>query len=109
MPIPFFRALAIGESITWIALICASIFKRVLDMPELTQIAGPIHGIVFLMYAAGVLYVRDELRWPAGRTIIALVAALIPLGTYLIVERNYLREASAVATAASTTGATPGG
>lgn len=97
MPLPYFRALAIAESITWIALICASIAKRALDMPELTQIVGPIHGVVFLVYACAVLYVRDDLRWSAGRTVVALIAALLPLGTFLIVERRYLREDVATA------------
>ena len=51
---------------------------------------GPIHGIIFLVYAGAVLYVRDDLKWSGGRTILALVAALVPLGTVLLVERRYL-------------------
>lgn len=93
MPIPAFRLLALTEAVSWLLLIGAAIAKRAADLPEATQIMGPIHGVIFLVYAGAVLYVRDELRWSAGRTVVALLAALLPLGTYLIVERRYLAEA----------------
>ena len=91
MPLPAFRLLAVTEAVSWLLLIGAAVLKRAADLPEATQVMGPIHGVIFLVYAGAVLYVRDELRWPAGRTLVALFAALLPLGTYLIVERRYLR------------------
>ena len=92
MPIPAFRLLALTEAVSWLLLIGAAVLKRAADLPEATQIMGPIHGVIFLVYAGAVLYVRDDLKWPAGRTLMALFAALLPLGTYLIVERRYLAE-----------------
>lgn len=93
MPIPAFRLLALTEAVSWLLLIGAAILKRAADLPEATQIMGPIHGVIFLVYAGAVLYVRDQLRWSVGRTLMALFAALLPLGTYLIVERRYLTDA----------------
>ena len=79
MPIPAFRLLALTEAVSWLLLIGAAVLKRAADLPEATQIMGPIHGVIFLVYAGAVLYVRDDLKWPAGRTLMALFAALLPL------------------------------
>ena len=97
-----FRILSIAEAVSWLCLIGASILKRTHDFENATQIMGPIHGIIFLVYAGAVLYVRDDLKWSGGRTILALVAALVPLGTVLLVERRYLTEAQADAATPST-------
>lgn len=95
MSLRTFRIAAIAEAITWVLLIIAAIAKRAWDVEWATPIFGPIHGIAVLVYYAGVSLLREELRWDVRRTIGALLIALVPLGTYLVVERRWLREAAA--------------
>lgn len=86
-----FRVIAVVESISYLMLLAAAVAKRALDMPELVSYAGPIHGAIFLAYAALTLIVRDELRWGWGTTAVVALAAIVPFGG-IYVERRYLHD-----------------
>ena len=94
-----FRLIALAEAVTWLVLIAATVAKRAFDVEEATAVIGPIHGVIFLVYLAAVMYLREDLGWSLKRTVVAIAAAVIPLGAYLIVERRYLPEAEADAAA----------
>jgi integral membrane protein len=97
MTVPVFRVVSIAEAVSWLVLIAATIAKRAFDVHEATAVIGPIHGVIFLAYAACVVFLREELDWSLGRTAVAIVASVIPLGAYLIVERRYLSEPAVAA------------
>ncbi len=65
---------------------------RLLDGPDLAGVTGPIHGIAFLGYVAAVLIERANYGWGARETAIALVASIIPFGTFYV-ERKMLNPA----------------
>lgn len=90
MTVRTFRILCLIEAVTWVTLIGASIAKRALDLEVATMIVGPIHGTAFLAYFCGLLLIRDDLGWDLKRTAGAMIASLIPLGTWLVVERRWL-------------------
>jgi integral membrane protein len=90
MSVRTFRLLCLAEAVTWVTLICASIAKRALELDIATKIVGPIHGTAFLAYFCGLLLIRDDLGWDLKRTAGAAIASLVPLGTWLIVERRWL-------------------
>ena len=92
MTVRTFRLIALAEAATWVALIAASIAKRALDLEAATKIVGPIHGTAFLAYFCGLLLLRDDLGWGLKRTAGAMAASLVPLGTWLIVERRWLAD-----------------
>ena len=50
-------------------------------------VAGPIHGIIVLVYAALVLVGRDEQRWSATETVVALVLSAVPFGGFYVEQR----------------------
>jgi integral membrane protein len=91
MSVRTFRLFALAEAVTWVVLICASIAKRAFGLEMATVIVGPIHGTAFLAYFCGLLLIRDDLGWGLQKTAVAMVAALVPLGTWLIVERRWLQ------------------
>jgi len=92
MTVRTFRLIALAEAATWVALIVASIAKRTIDLDAATKVVGPIHGTAFLAYFCGLLLLRDDLGWGLKRTAGAMAASLVPLGTWLIVERRWLAE-----------------
>lgn len=101
--IRWFKVIALGEAVSYLVLLAASVIKRTLDMPELVTVVGPIHGMIFLAYVAFALYVREPLGWNGWTTVMVVVAAVVPLGG-LIVERRLPDEAPLAATATARSG-----
>ena len=76
-----YRSLAIAEAVTWTLLIAAMIAKYGFEVDALVPIAGPIHGFVFLAYAAMQLVVGRNQRWSAGTVLLGIVTAVVPYAT----------------------------
>jgi integral membrane protein len=90
MTVARFRWIALAESVSWLVLIGAVVAKYAFGHAAATATVGPVHGVLFLAYLAGVLFLREELGWGSTRTAVAVSSALIPLGAYLVVERRML-------------------
>lgn len=82
-----FRLVALIEAVSFLALLVATFFKRVVEGPDLVPVLGPIHGILFLAYVLLTLLVREEQRWSVGQTIIVLLASAIPFGAFVVNSR----------------------
>jgi len=83
-PLRLFRAVAIAEAITWALLLGGMFLKYVTDTTEVgVQVAGPIHGVVFIAYCLTTLLVAVDQRWSAGRTVLGLVSSIPPFVTVL--------------------------
>ena len=77
-----FRAVALAEACSWIALLGGMFVKWVLRDSEVgVQIFGPIHGGIFLAYLVVTLVVWRVLRWDAVTGVLALAASVPPLAT----------------------------
>ena len=77
-----FRAVAVAEGVSWVLLLAGMFVKWVLTTSELgVQLAGPVHGAVFLAYVAVTLLAWRVLRWSSGTAVLALLASLPPLCT----------------------------
>lgn len=46
-------------------------------------VIGMLHGFLFIAYCLQVLGVRSKYNWNIGRTFWALLASLIPFGTFV--------------------------
>lgn len=90
MTIGRFRIIALVETVSWLVMLAAVVAKRVFEVHGATAAIGPIHGVVFLVYLTGVVFLREELDWSGRRTVGAVFAAVVPLGAYLVVERRFL-------------------
>jgi integral membrane protein len=78
----FFRVLALAEAISWAALLAGMFFKWVLGLTELgVQLAGPIHGMLFIAYATTALVLWKVQRWPFGVAVLAGISAVLPFAT----------------------------
>lgn len=82
-----FRIVAAAEAATFLVLIASVVSYRAFDGPDATGAIGPIHGIVFLAYAALAVQVREHLRWTARRTVFVIVAAVVPAGGFVVADR----------------------
>ena len=77
-----FSAVAIAEAVSWVLLLAGMFVKWVLGTSELgVQLAGPVHGAVFLCYVATGLVAWRVLGWTPRTALLALVASVPPLCT----------------------------
>ena len=77
-----FRAVAIAEAVSWVLLLAGMFVKWVLRTSELgVQLAGPVHGVVFIGYVLVTLLAWRVLRWSPRTALLALVASVPPFAT----------------------------
>ena len=71
-----------GEAITWALLITALVLRAVGDpLPIGVAVAGLIHGAMFLSYCTTAVLVGVNQRWRIGKTMAAVVLAIVPFAT----------------------------
>jgi integral membrane protein len=90
-----FRILAVAEAISWAALLAGMYFKWIAGTTEVgVQVAGPIHGALFVGYGAAALALWRLQRWPFMVAFFAGISAVFPFATILFErwagKRGYL-------------------
>jgi integral membrane protein len=90
------RIAAVAEAVSYLALMVAVIAKNVFDAAGEggVPVVGPIHGIIFLIYAVLVLMGREEQRWGLGSTLLALVLSAVPFGGFYVDQKMITPEPS---------------
>jgi integral membrane protein len=84
------RVVSLAEATSFLLLLIATAIKYGADHPQGVKVLGPVHGVLFLAYCALVGYLSFAGRWPRRRTVLALVAAVLPFAPF-VVERRWLR------------------
>ncbi|WP_426939549.1 DUF3817 domain-containing protein [Pseudarthrobacter sp. S3] len=97
-----FRVLAVAECCSWAALLAGMYFKWVAKTTELgVEIAGPIHGALFVGYGIAALALWRLQRWPFVVALFAGLSAVFPFATVAFErwagKHGYLTPRTAVA------------
>lgn len=79
--------MSIVESLSYLGLLAAIAWHRLLDGFDATPVMGLVHGVIYLVYAAVVLAAHRHHGWPADRTVTLLFVAAIPLGGFWVAHR----------------------
>jgi len=84
------------EGLSYILLlgICMPL-KYIYQIPEPTKVVGMAHGVLFVAYCLLVLIVAQKHQWKHVETFWALVASLLPFGTF-VAEWKLFRKTSIV-------------
>lgn len=90
-----FHILAVAEACSWAALLAGMYFKWIAGTTELgVQVAGPVHGALFISYGVAALMLWRVQRWPFVVAVLAGVSAVFPFATLLFerwaARRGYL-------------------
>lgn len=86
-----FRKIALAEGSSFLFLLFVAMpLKYLADMPEFVKYTGWVHGLLFIAYVALAFKVSDELDWQPKTTVLALLAGVLPFGTFVF-DRKYLR------------------
>jgi integral membrane protein len=85
-----FKVISTLEAISFLLLLgIAMPLKYIWDLPQMVQTVGMAHGVLFLLYIAGAVYVSQKLNWTTKQLAIAIFCSLLPFGPFYV-ERNYL-------------------
>lgn len=86
------RVVGFVEGVSYLVLLgIAMPMKYLAGLPLAVRYTGWAHGILFILYIAAVVLAAFAHRWPVGRAVKALVASLIPFGTFVL-EREWRQE-----------------
>lgn len=80
------RWLAILEGTSLLLLVFIAVpFKRLLGIPTISQVIGPIHGALFLLFVVKIITFAVEREWKFTEiTWKVLIACFIPFGTFYV-------------------------
>jgi integral membrane protein len=94
-PIKLLRFVGLAEGTSFLALLLVAMpLKYLAGLPIFVQIAGSVHGGLFLLYVAAALFAFRANRWSYGKLARTLVASLLPAGPFFI-DRELREEARA--------------
>ncbi len=87
---------ALAEGVSFLTLLFIAMpMKYFMGMPEAVRVAGSIHGVLFLLYVGLLALLHVRQRWSFMFSLYALVASVIPCGTFIL--DKHLREKGVVA------------
>ena len=91
-----FRAVAFWEGLSFLLLLFVAMpLKYVWGMPQMVRGVGMAHGVLFVAYLALLALAAVEYRWGPRRVAAALLASLVPGGTFWL-DAQLRREARAL-------------
>ena len=90
-----FRMTALAEGISFLTLLFIAMpMKYFMGMPEVVRVVGSIHGVLFVLYVGLLAMLHFRQRWSFIFSLYALLASVIPFGTFMLDKQ--LREKEVV-------------
>lgn len=87
-PLKLFRGIGYAEGVSFLLLLgIAMPLKYFMGMPMAVTIVGALHGGLFVLYLAVILYVTIVKRWSFLKAILAVVSSVIPFGPFIFDAR----------------------
>lgn len=84
----FFRGVGLIEGISYLLLLFIAMpLKYFAGMPIFVKILGMAHGVLFVMFMVMLLVVWIQHRWSFLRVVGAVIASLLPFGTFVLDAR----------------------
>jgi integral membrane protein len=77
------RIIGFAEGVSFLILLgIAMPLKYLMGLPESVRVTGMVHGLLFVLYVLLVIQVKLERDWSFRKMLLALLASLIPFGTF---------------------------
>ena len=82
------RLISLVEGVSFLVLLGVAMpLKYVVGIPEVVSVVGAAHGVLFILYALAAGALMLALRWSPLWFIGAMIASVVPFGTYNIDAR----------------------
>lgn len=86
-----FRSIALLEGISLLALLFFAMPMKYIGGNEIyVKNIGMAHGVLFMLYIAFAILIKNEQKWSAKTFLIICLASVIPFGTFYV-EKKYLQ------------------
>jgi integral membrane protein len=93
-----FRKVTMAEGISLLTLLFVAMpMKYFMGMPEVVKVVGWIHGLLFMMYVGMLIVLQVTHRWSFIFFVGALLASIIPFGTFILDKQLRKKEDEASA------------
>ena len=90
--IKIFKICAIFEGISLLTLLFIAMpLKYIWNLPQMVEVVGMAHGLLFLLYVVLAIVVFYELKWSFKTLGIVMFASVIPFGA-IYIDRKHLRQ-----------------
>ena len=84
------RLISTLEAISFLVLLgIAMPLKYIWHLPQMVQIVGMAHGVLFVLYVGGAIYMFKKLKWSMLDLFIVVMCSVLPFGPFYV-ERKYL-------------------
>ena len=85
-----FRIISIFEGVSFLVLLGIGMpLKYMVGIPEVVQVVGMAHGLLFIMYIFAAILIKQKLNWSMQTLLIVIFCSIIPFGPFYV-ERKYL-------------------
>jgi integral membrane protein len=79
-----FRVIALLEGASFLLLLGVAMpLKYFAGMPAAVRVVGSVHGLLFVAYAIVTAVLLARRRWTLARASAAMLASLLPFGTFV--------------------------
>jgi integral membrane protein len=79
------RIIGFWEGVSFLLLLGVAMpLKYLAGWPDAVRVVGMAHGILFVLYLGAAMQVAQERDWPWRRTVLVMVASLLPAGPFVI-------------------------
>ncbi|MBL7493082.1 DUF3817 domain-containing protein [Frankia sp. AgB1.9] len=87
-----YRVLAYVVGVILVVLVLVAVpLKYAADVPQLVQIVGPVHGVLYIVYLLATFNLATKAKFSLRRTILVMLAGTIPFVSF-VAERSVTRE-----------------
>lgn len=77
------RVIGFIEGVSFLVILFVTMpLKYIWNMPDANKFFGMAHGLLFILYVLMVIQVKIEQNWSGKKTALALIASVIPFGTF---------------------------
>lgn len=81
--IKLYRIIALLEGVSLLVILGITMpLKYIFDMPQYNMVIGMAHGVLFIAYVILAAMAHVKLKWKYNQLLLALVASIIPFGTF---------------------------
>ena len=86
-----FRIITLLEGFSLLVLLFLAMpLKYIWNLPQMVQVVGMVHGILFLLFAVLAIMVFYELKWSFKTFGIVMLASIIPFGA-IYIDKKHLK------------------
>lgn len=85
-----FRIVSTLEALSFLLLLgIAMPLKYIWEFPQMVQVVGMAHGVLFLLYLVGAYFMKEKLNWSWSTLAIVMLCSVLPFGPFYA-EKKYL-------------------